>query len=85
MNCREGVGSIDWRGDWKGTMVVGIGRGQGRHSCFDGSDNVWVLWEVVNYLGMHVQSVQLGYNVGKSLNHQWFENFYSVQEQWGRH
>ena len=29
MICREGVGSTDWRGDWKGTMVVGIGRGQG--------------------------------------------------------
>ena len=85
MICREGVGSTDWRGDWKGAMVVGIGRGQGGHSCVNGSDNMWVLWEVADFLGIHVQNAQLGYVVGKSLNHQWFGNFCSIQEEWGRH
>ena len=59
-------------------MVVGIGRGQGEHSCVNCCDNVWVLWEVVDLLGMHVQNTQHGYIVGKSLNHQWFRNFCSV-------
>ena len=38
-------------------MVVGIGRGQGEHSCVNCCDNVWVLWEVVDLLGMHVQNI----------------------------
>ena len=49
------------RGYWEGAWG---------HSCVDGSDNVWVLWEVVDLLGMHVENTQLGYIVGKSLNHQ---------------
>ena len=81
MICREGVRSIDWRSDWKGTMVLRIGRGQGGHGCVDGFDNVWVLWEVVDLPSMHMQNAELGYIVGKSLNHQWFKNFCSVQEE----
>ena len=65
-------------------MAMGTGRGQEGHSCVDGSDNVWVRWEVVGFLGMLIQNVQLVYIVGKSLDHQWFENFCSVQEEWGR-
>ena len=66
-------------------MATDIGRGREGHSCVDGSDNVWVLWEVVGCLGMRVQNAQLGYIagkslVGKSLNRQWFENFCSFQE-----
>ena len=85
MTCREGVRSIDWRSDWKGKMVVSIARGQEEHGCADGFDSVWVLWKVVDLPCMHVQNAQLGYIVDKSLNHQWFENFCSVQEEWGRH
>ena len=82
---KKGVWNIDWRGDWECTMAVDIGRGQEGHSCVDGSDNEWVLWKVVGFLGMSVQNAQLGYIVGKSLNRQWFENFCSFQEEWGRH
>ena len=66
-------------------MAVDIGRGREGHSCVDGSDNVWVLWQVVGFLGMRVHIAQLGYIVGKSLNRQWFENFCSFQEDRGRH
>ena len=66
-------------------MVVSIARGQEEHGCADGFDSVWVLWKVVDLPCMHVQNAQLGYIVDKSLNHQWFENFCSVQEEWGRH
>ena len=59
--------------------------GQEEHGCADGFDSVWVLWKVVDLPCMHVQNAQLGYIVDKSLNHQWFENFCSVQEEWGRH
>ena len=76
---RKGVGNIDWRGSWEYTRTVDIGRGREGYSCVDGSDNVWVLWEVVGFLGTRVQNAQLGYMVDKSLNHQWFENFYSFQ------
>ena len=45
-------------------MAVGIAGGGGRggqegHSCVNDSDNVWVLGEVVNFLGMHVQNANL--------------------------
>ena len=48
----------------------GIGRGQEGHSCVNDSGNVWVLWEVVGFLGMHVQNAQLGYIVDKSITRQ---------------
>ena len=85
MIYRKGVGNIDWRRGWKGTGAVAIVRGREGHSCVDGSDNVWVLWEVLGFLGMRVQNAQLGYIVSKSLNHQWFKNFCSFQEEWDRH
>ena len=85
MIYRKGVGNIDWRGDWKGIRAVDIGRGWEENSCVNGSDNVWVLWEVVGFLGMRVQNAQLGYIAGKSINHQWFKNFCSFQEEQGRH
>ena len=61
-------------------MAVGIGRGREGLSCVDGFDNVWVLWEVVDFLGMRVQNAQLGYIVDKSLNCQWLESFCSFQD-----
>ena len=82
---KKGVGNIDWRGDWECAMAVDIGRWLEGHSCVDGSDSVWVLWEVVGFLGMCMQNAQLGYIVGKSLNHQWCKNFCSFQEECGRH
>ena len=85
MIYRKGVGNIDGRGDWECTMAVYIGRRRERHSCVDGSDNMWVLWEVVGFLGMRVQNPQLGYIIDKSLNRQWFESFCSFQEERGRH
>ena len=36
-------------------MTMNIGRGREGHSCVNGSDNVWVLWEAVSFLGMRVQ------------------------------
>ena len=51
-------------------MAADIGRGREGHSCVDGSDNVWVLWEVVGFLGMSLQNAQLGHIVGKSLKRQ---------------
>ena len=66
-------------------MTVDIGSGREGHSCVDGSDNVWVLWEVVGFLDMRVQTAQLVHIVGKSLNHQWCENVSSFQEERGRH
>ena len=80
MVCRKGVGNIDWSGDVECTMAVGIGRGREGLSCVDGFDNVWVLWEVVDFLGMRVQNAQLGYIVDKSLNRQWLESFCSFQD-----
>ena len=65
-------------------MTMGIGREQGGHSCVDGSDNVWVLWDVVGFLGMRVQNAQLGYIVSKLLSRQWSESFCSFQEEQGR-
>ena len=85
MIYRKGVESIDWRSDWECTTAVDVGRDQEGHSCVGDSSNVWVLLEVVGFLGMCVQNAQLGYIFGKSLNHQWFGNFCSVQEEWGRH
>ena len=85
MIYRKGVGNIDWRGDWKHKRAVDFGSGQERHSCVNGSDNVWVLWEVAGFLSMHVLNAQVGYIVGKSLNHQQFKKFCSFQEEWGRH
>ena len=40
--------------------AVDIGGGRVENSCVNGSDNVWVLWEVVGFLGMRVQNAQLG-------------------------
>ena len=36
-------------------MVVDIGMGHEGHSCADDFD-VWVLWEVVGFLGVRVQN-----------------------------
>ena len=47
--------------------AVNVGRGQERHGCVGDSGNVWVLLEVVGFLGMHVQNAQLGYK--SSANH----------------
>ena len=58
---------------------------QDGHSCVGDSGNVWVLLEVVSFLGMRVQNAQLGYIVSKSLNRQWFESFSSFQEEHNRH
>ena len=85
MIYRKGIGNIDCRGDWKGMKAVNIGWGGEGHSCVNDSDNVWELWEVGGFLGMGVQNAQLGYILGKSLNHQWFKNFCSFQEEWSRH
>ena len=85
MIYRKGIGNIDCRGDWKGMKAVNIGWGWEGHSCVNDSDNVWELWEVGGFLGMGAQNAQLGYILGKSLNHQWFKNFCSFQEEWGRH
>ena len=43
------------------------------HSCVGDSGNVWVLLEVVGFLGMRVENAQLGYIVDKSLSSQWFK------------
>ena len=69
---------------WVCAAFLWGGGGPG-HSCVNDSDNVWELWEVGGFLGMGVQNAQLGYILGKSLNHQWFKNFCSFQEEWGRH
>ena len=58
---------------------------QDGHSCVGDSGNVWVLLEVVSFLGMRMQNAQLGYIVNKSLNRQWFESFCSFQEERDRH
>ena len=85
MIYRKGVENIDWRGNWKCTTAVDVGRGQEGHSCVGDSGNVWVLLEVVGFLGMCMQNAQLGYIVGKSLNRQWFESFCNFQVKQGRY
>ena len=62
--------NIDWRVDWECMTAVDVGRGQEEHSCVNDSGNVWVLFQVVGFLGMRMQNAQLGYIVGKSLNRQ---------------
>ena len=57
--------------------------GARRDSCVGDSGNVWVLLEVVGFLGMCMQNAQLGYIVGKSLNRQWFESFCNSQVKQG--
>ena len=77
--------NIDCGDNWECMTTVDIGKGQEGHSCVGDSGKAWVLWEVVGSQGMCVQNAQLGYIFGKSLNRQWFENFFGVQEEWGRH
>ena len=64
--------------------AVDVGRDQDGHRCVGDSDNTRVLFEVVGFLGMHVQNAQLGYIIEKLLNRQWFESFRSSQEERGR-
>ena len=63
---KKGVGNIDWRGDWECAMAVDIGRWLEGHSCVDGSDSVWVLWEVVGSLACACKMPNL---VTSSANH----------------
>ena len=62
---KMGVENIDWRGDWECTTAVDVGSGQEGHSCVSDSGKVWVLLEVVDFLGMRLQFRQRGYIVGK--------------------
>ena len=65
--------------------AVDVGRGHEGHSCVNVSDNVWVLLEVVGFLGMRLENAQLDYIVGKSLNRQRLESFYNFQVKQGRY
>ena len=51
--------NIDCGGDWDYTTAVDNGRGQKGHSCLSDSGKLWVLLEVVGFLGMHVQNAEL--------------------------